>query len=80
MTILYNARIANLPRTDRKGNLICCVDLPMREIYENTPKNSNARLKDAGQNVKTDESGYPALVRVNKSIITPGHDGVGSDV
>lgn len=52
----------------------------MREIFENTMINSNARLKDAGQKCKTDESGYPALVRVNKSIRTPGHDGVVSDV
>lgn len=60
---------------------ISCVamDLPMREIYDNNKKYSNARLNDAGQNVKTNESGYPALVRVNKSIITPAHDDTGSE-
>lgn len=46
----------------------------MREIYK---KYSNARLKDAGQIIKSNESGYPALVRVNNSIITPGHAGMG---
>ena len=51
----------------------------MREIYDNSKKYSNARLKDAGQNVQIDESGYSALVRVRKSVITPAHDGTQSE-
>lgn len=51
----------------------------MRGIYDNSKKYSNARLKDAGQNVQIDESGYSALVRIRKSVITPAHDGTQSE-